>query len=479
MKEYLLKCIDFAKDKGCDYADIRIVDSQKQRLAVRNEGLSDSTNSETIGFGVRVLKNGAWGFAASSVLNLSEIERISALAVKIAKVSSIAPVKPMKFANEPAYQDIWTTPYAIDPFAVSLEDKLSLLFAINKKLRTKPDIKVAYSTMAFNRDKIYFANTEGSIITQVLLRSGAGYSAVAVKDGQLQKRSYPMPFGGQHKSGGYEIVNSLHLLENADRVRDEALALLDAEQCPSGKKTIILNPNQLFLQIHESSGHPTELDRVLGYEENFAGSSFLTTEKYKKYRYGSEIVNIVADGTVPTGLATRGYDDDGVRMQRYHVVKDGILTGYMTSREFAHVIGEEKSFGCNRSEGFHAIPIIRINNLSLMPGCWDFDDMIADTEDGLLLDMNKSWSIDQMRLNFQFSVEAAWEIKNGKLGKLFKNANYQSSTPEFWNSCDAIANESYWDLMGVNNCGKGEPMQSAEMSHGCSPARFHNITVGI
>ena len=166
-------------------------------------------------------------------------------------------------------------------------------------------------------------------------------------------------------------------------------------------------------------------------------------------------------------------------MQRYHIVKDGILTGYMTSREFAHVIGEEKSFGSNRSEGFHAIPIIRINNLSLMPGSWEFDDMIADTEDGLLLDMNKSWSIDQMRLNFQFGVEAAWEIKNGKLGKMFNNANYQGSTPEFWNSCDAIANENYWDLMGVNNCGKGEPMQVAEMSHGCAPARFRNVNVGI
>ena len=479
MKEFLDKALEVLQSLKVEYGEIRIVERRFQKLGLRNESLSDCADSESLGFGIRVIKNKSWGFAASSKLQTGEIEAVAKKAVKIAEAASLFPLASLKLAHEPAHTDIWTTPYLIDPFSVPYEKKLELLFAINKTLRKKPEIKLAYASMQFKRDKIYFANTDGSRITQVLLRSGAGYSATAVGKDDVQTRSYPMPFGGQHKSGGYEIVNSLELLANAERVCEEAVALLTAPECPSGKRDIIIAPTQLFLQIHESAGHATELDRVLGYEENFAGSSFLTTEKYKNFRYGSELVNLVADGTVPGGLATRGYDDDGVRSKRYHIVKNGILSGYMTSREFAQFIGEEQSFGSNRAEGFWAIPIIRINNLSLMPGDWELEDMLADTENGLYLDMNNSWSIDQRRLNFQFGVEAGYEIKNGKLGKLYKNCNYQGITPEFWGSCDAIANEKYWDLMGVNNCGKGEPMQIIEMSHGCSHARFRNVQVGI
>lgn len=214
-------------------------------------------------------------------------------------------------------------------------------------------------------------------------------------------------------------------------------------------------------------------------EANYAGTSFATTEKLHKFRYGSEIVNLVADSTVPTGLATIGYDDDGVRAQRWHIVKNGILNGYHTNRELAHVIGEERSKGCNRADGYDNIPIIRITNLSLMPGSWELDDLIKDTKDGIFMDTNRSWSIDQKRLNFQFGTEIAWEIKNGKKTRLLRNANYQGITPEFWNSCDAICNENYWQLIGVPNCGKGQPGQRAEMSHGCAPARFRNVMVGV
>jgi len=257
------------------------------------------------------------------------------------------------------------------------------------------------------------------------------------------------------------------------------VALLTAPECPGGQKDLIINPNQLFLQIHESVGHPTELDRVMGMEANFAGTSFVTTEKLNKLQYGSEIVNIVADSTIPGGLATQGYDDDGVAAQRWHLIKNGLFTGYLTNRETAHIIGEERSKGCNRADGWNRLPIIRMTNISLMPGDWTLDDLIADTDDGILIDCNKSWSIDDKRINFQFATEIAWEIKNGKKGQILKNPTYQGKTTEFWNSCDAICDDDHFVLWGTANCGKGQPGQTASMSHGCPPARFKNVTVGV
>ncbi|MHC4860898.1 MAG: TldD/PmbA family protein, partial [Planctomycetota bacterium] len=298
-------------------------------------------------------------------------------------------------------------------------------------------------------------------------------------EGETQVRSYPNSHGGQNASLGWELVESFDLEGNADRVREEAVALLSAKPCPSGKKDLILGGTQLFLQIHESVGHATELDRVLGYEEDFAGRSFATPEKLGDFRYGSEIVNLVADSTVPTGLATIGYDDEGVAAQRWHIVKDGIFKGYLTSRELAHEVKEERSRGAMRAQGWGHVPIIRITNLSLMPGDFSLEDLIGDTRDGLLFETNRSWSIDQWRLNFQFGCEIGWEIKDGQLGDMVKNPSYQGVTPEFWNSCDGITNEDHWVLWGVPNCGKGQPMQIAAMSHGCSPSRFRNVTVGI
>lgn len=479
MKTLARNAIDTAVKRGADYADIRVMEMRNENIRVRNGQLGALDLSEQIGFGVRVLADGAWGFASSSILTETEVARVAAEAVRIAKASATVRGETVKLAPEKPHVETWQTPILEDPFAVSLDDKLALLVEIDRILRQKPEIKRAEGSMSFRRDHILFVSSEGAEIYQELIRSGAGYACTAVGHGEVQRRSFPLGFGGQYKACGYELVRSLRLVENAERIREEAIALLTAPPCPTGRFDVVIGRGQMHLQIHESVGHPSELDRVLGMEENYAGSSFATIDKYKKFQYGSDIVNLVADGTVPHGLATRGFDDDGVRQERFHIVHQGLLTGYMTSREFYHQCGDDKSHGCNRAEGFWAVPIVRINNLSLLPGEWEFDDLLADTDGGIFLDDNSSWSIDQRRLNFQFGCEIAYEIKGGKLGQLYKNANYQGITPEFWNACDAICNAKHWELMGVPNCGKGEPGQRAEMSHGCSPARFRNVQLGI
>jgi TldD protein len=481
MRDLCTLAIDTAKKRGASYADIRIVETKREAIAVRNGALGRSDLIEDVGFGVRVLANGAWGFASCPEVSKAEIERTAALAVSLAKSSALAKAGEVKLAAEPAYEDHWATPYIIHPFKVPLETKLGLLFEIDAVLRKDARIKVSYASMDFLRETQYFASTEESYIVQDLIRSGCGYSATAVQNGEQQTRSFPMSFGGQFKTGGYELIVASNLLENAARIRDEAVELTTAPELPAMTTDLILGKEQLVLQIHESVGHPNELDRVLGWEANYAGRSFNTPDHLKdRFRYGSDIVNLVADNTVPGGLATAGYDDDGVRAQRWHVVQNGVFTGYFMTRDTAPHVGLERSNGCNRAEGWNNIPITRIPNLSLMPGAaGSLDDLIGDTKQGVFMDTNRSWSIDQMRLNFQFGCEVAREVKDGKLGKLFRNPNYQGITPEFWRSCDAICGHDEWDLVGVSNCGKGQPGQTAEMSHGCAPARFKNVRVGV
>jgi TldD protein len=351
------------------------------------------------------------------------------------------------------------------------------LLKINTELMKVSDIKVANSQMRFVRELQFFANTDGSFIEQELLRTALGYTATAVGESDMQIRSYPDSHGWHSMSKGYEFVEELPLLENAQRTAEEASALLKAPKCPDIKTDLIISGSQLSLQIHESVGHPTELDRVLGTEANYAGTSFVTIDKLGKLQYGSPIVNIVADSTVTHGLATVGYDDEGVAAQKWHIIENGVFVGYLTSRETAPVVNENRSRGAMRADGWQNIPLIRMTNISLMPGEWTLDDLIADTKDGIFVDTNRSWSIDQKRLNFQFGTEIAWEIKNGKKTRILKNPVYQGITPEFWNSCDAICNKNHFVLWGVTNCGKGQPGQTAEMSHGAAPARFRNVHV--
>ena len=468
-----------ARRRGASYADIRIIHTNRQDLSVRNGRIGGLEDSEGLGFGVRVLADGEVVFASSDRLKKRDIESVSALAVRIAKASRRAPGPKVRLAEEPVHVTRWNTPFLIDPFAVSVEEKLDLLYRIDRVLRAKKPVAEAMSHMEFARKRQWLATSEGTFIDQTLLESAAGYEVTAVKGGEVQVRSYPASHGGTAASMGYELVRSLDLLENAERTRDEAISLLSAPPCPSGEMDVIIDGSQLGLQIHESCGHPSELDRALGQEANYAGTSFLTPDKLGKLRYGSSIVNLIADTTLPNGLGTRGFDDEGVAAQRWPIVQEGRFTGYMTVRETAGNIGEKRSRGCCRAEGFHALPMTRITNLSLMPGDWDLDALIADTKKGIFLSTNKSWSIDQRRLNFQFGTEIAWEIKKGKLGRALRAPTYQGITPTFWNSCDAICGEQHWRLWGVSNCGKGQPGQRAGMSHGAAPARFRKVTVGV
>ncbi|HAT72016.1 MAG TPA: peptidase C69 [Elusimicrobia bacterium] len=472
------KAMEIADKYRVDFGDIRVVEDRGQYLSVRNGGISGLTDATTLGYGVRVLYKGAWGFASGREMTERAVAQTAMKAVAIAKASRRLMAAPVRLAREPAYTDFWRTPFLKDPFAVPVQAKLDLLFRLDAVLRGNSRIKATAASMRFTREHQWHLTTGGSRIEQVLLSSGAGMTATAVENGESQLRGYPCSHGGQTLAGGWEVIEALDLPAHAERVRDEAAALLRAPACPSGARDLIIYGNQLALQIHESVGHATELDRVLGYEESFAGSSFATTEKLGKFRYGSAIVNLVADATLPGGLATAGYDDDGVKAQRWDIVKGGVLAGYMTNREFCGRIGMRRSRGSCRADGYENIPIIRICNLSLLPGDSSTEELVSGIRDGIIMENNTSWSIDQQRLNFQFGCEIGWLIKNGKRTKMVKNPAYQGITPAFWGSCDAIADHKEWRLWGVASCGKGQPDQTAMMCHGSSPARFRNVKIG-
>jgi len=477
MKDFVDHALNVARLKSARYADIRIVERREQVASVKNGNVDGIGQQESHGFGVRVLVNDSWGFASSAYLDKEEIERVTTLAVQIAKASSIVPGESVDLGEPVTTIDKYTTPIQIDPFTVSLEAKLDLLFRADAIMRRNAGVKVAESNVIAVRNHKYFGNTDGALLEQILYESGGAIAATAVNDTEVQVRSHPNSFRYQG-SAGWEYVTNADFVGNAERVAEEAVKLLFADACPSGETTLILGSSQLALQIHESCGHPTELDRVYGTEAAFAGRSFLTTDKRNRFRYGSDIVNLTADSIRPTGLGTFGWDDEGIPSSSTALVKDGQFVGYLMSRETASKLGLQSN-GCMRAEGWNRIPLIRMTNVSLEPGTWNLDDLIADTDDGVFMETNRSWSIDDLRLNFQFGTEIGYEIKRGKVGRMLKNCTYGGITPEFWNSCDGITNEKHWTVWGTPNCGKGEPMQTMGTGHGASPARFRNVKVGI
>ncbi len=479
MKTLMTHALDFAELRGAQYADIRVVDAQNETISLKNGVVQQLDFTDTIGFGVRVLVNGAWGFASSRELTPVEVERVTAMAFEIAKASALTAGGSVDLGPAVTSTGTYVTPYQIDPFSVSLEDKLDLLLAADAELSKVEGPRIRTADMRFWRTKKYFANSEGAYTEQTVVESGGGISATAVAQGEVQVRSFPNSFRGQFSTGGYEVVQNLDLVGNAYRVAEEAVQLLSADPCPQDTVTdIILGGSQLALQIHESCGHPTELDRVYGTEAAYAGTSFLTTEKLNNFQYGSEVVNLTQDTLTPLGLGTAGWDDEGIPAQQTHLVKDGQFVGYLMGREYAAQLGVESN-GCMRASGWNRIPLVRMTNVSLQPGEWDFDDLIADTEDGIYMETNRSWSIDDKRYNFQFGTEVGYEIKNGQLGRLLKNCTYTGITPEFWGSCDAICNADHWNMWGTPNCGKGQPSQVAHTGHGAAPTRFRNVRVGV
>jgi len=478
MKDKLKEVIDWLKGKGVEYADCRYVRREKEDIRVTDGSVDTFARDLDIGVGIRVIADGAWGFAATAVLTSGELKKIAGKALQIAKASAMTKREAVRLADQESFVDHYRSKYKKDPFTVGTDDKLNLLMKIDAELRKSAKIKKAESSMAFFKTNKAFVSTEGSEIEQDIIESGAGYNVIASDGTDVQRRSYPNSFGGDYAALGYEFVEGLNLLDHTDRVTEEAVRLLKAAPCPDKHTTIIISAPMMALQVHESCGHPIELDRVLGTEISLAGGSFMTLDKLGELKYGSDIVNITADATSPGGLGTFGYDDEGVEAQRTPIIENGLFVGYLTSRETAPVI-KKRSNGAMRADGWNRIPLIRMTNINLEPGEWEFDDLIADTKDGIYFDLNKSWSIDDKRLNFQFGVECAWEIKNGKRGRMFKNPVYTGITPEFWNSCDAVCNKNHWHIWGVPNCGKGEPMQTAHVAHGASPARFRNVKVGV
>jgi TldD protein len=471
------RVLDTAAHLGAGYADVRFGSTRDEHIEVRNGVVSSLSDGESVGFSVRTLVDGAWGFASSADLSTAELDRVAALAVGIAKASAKTRGQPISLVPATASVDTYNTPCEIDPATIPLSERVAYLLEVEKEVRAAKGVTVARAWMDIWRTKKYLANTDGSKIEQNLLQCGSALHALAVGESDVQDRMFPGT-SGLYQTGGYEIIRKAHLLENARRIGEEAVALLTAQQCPSGTMDIVLSGDQVSLQIHESIGHALELDRVLGWEANFSGTSFATIDKLGSFRYGSEKVNVLIDMTCPLALATHGYDDEGVKATPVYLIKNGILVGYMAGRDTAATAGVPLS-GCVRAEYWGRLPMIRIGNVNLQPGDVPAENLFDDISDGIYMESNRSWSIDDKRLNFQFGCQLGYEIKNGKKGKLLKNPTYAGMTPAFWRSCDAIGDERSWVAWGTPNCGKGEPLQTARSCQGAAPTRFRKIAVGV
>ncbi|HET7676771.1 MAG TPA: TldD/PmbA family protein [Candidatus Limnocylindrales bacterium] len=476
MRDLHLRALDTAAQQGASYADVRIVRRAEEAIRVKSGRVEAVAVGESEGLGVRVLVDGAWGFASSSRLRPQEVDRVAAEAVRIARASATALRDRVVLDDRPPAHGSYRTPVEEDPFAVPIEEKVGLLLAADEAMRAVPGIGFTEAAYSAQREWKHFAASDGSDTEQELTHVWGGIEANAIEGDELQRRSYP----DSGQAAGYEWFRGLDLVGRAGPLAEEAMALLKAPQCPPGRRTVILDPSQLYMQIHESCGHPTELDRVFGTEASYAGTSFLTVDKLESgFRYGSDLVTIVADATLPGGMGTFGWDDEGVAAQAVPLVQDGVFAGYLSSRETAPRIGR-RSGGAMRADGWNRIPLIRMTNVSLLPRPgMSLDDIVADTDDGLYLSSNRSWSIDDRRLNFQFATEVAYEIKGGKLGQLYKNPTYTGITYELWRSCDAVADERSWSVYGTPNCGKGEPGQAGHVGHGVSGARFRDVQVGV
>ncbi len=481
MKHLAQRALDTAVAEGSTYADVRVMDIRQRYLSTKNGRASQVRESESLGLGVRVIADGAWGFASTDDMSAAGVDRAAAEATAIAQASALCKKDEARLAPEEKIVDRWFAPCRIDPFTVPVSTCLDLMLKVDAELRSVKGVTLAEVAMDFRHIEQLFLSTLGSEIWQIKTQTGTGFVATAFRENEIQRRSYPNSFGGQYQTKGYELVEELNLPGNAGRIAEQAVALHKAEQCPSGVRDIILGSSQLGLQIHESIGHPIELDRVLGTEANFAGMSFLTLDKLNQLQYGSGLVNVVADATPAhgPGLGTFAYDDEGVPGQSTPIIKDGLFVGYLTSRETAATIGQASSSGAMRAEGWNRIPLIRMTNVSILPGKGSLEDLIADTDDAIYFETNRSWSIDDRRYNFQFGTEIGWEIRNGKITRMLKNPTYAGITTEFWNSCDFICGREAWTLWGTPNCGKGQPMQTMGTGHGASPARFRKVQVGV
>jgi TldD protein len=476
--EIARQAVEAARAAGAGYADARWVSQELESLSVKNQEMEGIDRSRSEGVGIRVLVDGYWGFAATARTSAQDLERTARTAVEIARAASRLPREPVRLAEVEPVTATWETHIQEDPFSVSLEEKVSILMEASRRMQEVEGLAFGEAMLDFYRKRSAFASTEGAAIEQTITHSGGGIEATAIGDGEVQRRSFPNSFRGHISAAGYEHIRALGLVEEAERVGREAVELLSAPDCPSMETTLVLDSQQMILQVHESVGHPTELDRVLRMEEAYAGNSFLRPEDRGSLRYASDEVTITADATLAGGLGSFGYDDEGVPAQRVPLIERGVLQNFQSSRETAPVIGE-RSNGTMRADGWENLPLIRMTNINLEPGEGTLAEIIGDTKDGLFMSTNTSWSIDDQRVNFQFGCEIAWRIKDGKLTEMYRNPNYTGITTEFWGSCDSVGGHEEWTVWGTPNCGKGQPGQVARVGHGTSPARFRDVRVGV
>ena len=475
MRELCESAVEAALAAGAEYADARAVVRRSQSVTTKNGRIENVSDLETEGIGVRVIAGGAWGFACDRRLDaegaVGAARRATAFALASAAGGSRA-LAPLDGAT-----GSFRTPIELDPFAVPLADKVELCLRAEAALRHE-GVVVTQASVRAQREHKVLCSSDGVAAEQELYETGGGIDAIAANDELSQLRSYPSAHGGSSAGAGWEYVEALGLEREAPRVGEQAAALLRAAPCPAMTADAVIDAEQMALQVHESVGHPTELDRVYGTEASYAGTSFLKPHDLGSLRYGSEQMNVTADPTTPLGLGTFGFDDEGVSAEREPIVERGVLTGFLSSRESAARLGSGRG-GHMRAEGWSRMPLVRMTNLHLEPGAGSPGELIDGVEDGVYFETNRSWSIDDKRLNFQFGTQIAWEIRNGRLGRMLRDATYTGITPVFWGSLDAVAGPESWRLFGLTNCGKGQPGQGAHVSHGAAPARFRGVQIGV
>jgi len=468
--------LEESKRLGASYADVRIHRRREETVTTRDDHVDGVGDSERFGVGLRVLVNGAWGFASTPNVDVREMNKLADIATALAKANAAVSTKKIELAPTPAHVDVWQTALEKDPFKIPVADKAELLLTVGERLRMVKGVSFTRGWISTRLEWKLFASTEGALIEQSQTRIGPGYEATAVHatSGDFQSRDWD----GAGLQTGWEYLEKSGFLEAATRVGEEAVEKLNAPAVKPCTRDLILDPTNLWLTIHESVGHPTELDRALGYEANFAGTSFATPDTLGTM-YASPIVTLFADKTTPGGLATVGYDDDGVRTQKWNLVEKGKFVAYQTTREQAGWLGEKASRGCSYAMDHGSVPFQRMPNVSLQAGDKDLstDDLIKATEDGIYIRGTGSWSIDHQRYNFQFTGQTFHEVKNGKIVGPLKDVGYQSNTPAFWKSCDLLGGKSTWQLGSAFDDGKGEPAQSNPVSHGCPSARFRGVSV--
>jgi len=470
------------KEKKVGYGDLRLGRDLDRTLSLSDENINYHSFNQSEGIGIRVLVDGFWGFSSTDDLSPDGLRRCTLRAITMA--TGVAAVTPKqlglsldKFAVEPVHNTEFHTPILISPFSTDME-MLAEPFRNGAEVALKiPGIKRVYSKLFIYGRRRLFANTEGSNILTTHAVCDPIQMFIAVDKGNSAYRNVL----GTALAGGFEHIDATDFPGQAEEAAKEAVLKCNAKSPAPGDYTLILDGHNLALTMHESVGHPTELDRVLGYELGFAGGSFASIDKLNRFQYGSPIVNFTANNKILFGAATVGFDDEGVECRSFPIVKEGLLVGYGANRETAHTIGQDRANGTCRSTRWSDAPIVRIPNLFLEPGQdrLSREELIADTKDGILMLGRDSFSIDQMRYNFQFGADMCYRIKNGKITEPLKDVIYQSISPEFWNSCDAICDETEWQMHGVFNCGKGQPVQLAKMMHGAAPARFRNIKIGF